>query len=99
MFFRFQNLNDQHVISRACRAGDFGRALPYAIEGFQDYVLENYAQARDNFYKCLALLGDNGAVNYYLSLTTSGALAEFHAMQSARTGYYPARVEAGAISR
>ena len=99
MFFRFQNLNDQHVISRACRAGDFGRALPYAIEGFQDYVLENYDLARDNFYKCLALLGDNGAVNYYLSLTTSGALAEFHAMQSARTGYYPARVEAGAISR
>ncbi len=99
MFFRFQNLNDRHVISRACRAGQFGRALPYAIEGFQNYVLENYESARDDFYKCLALLGENGAIDYYLSLTTSGALADFHARRSARTGYYPARVETDAIWR
>jgi hypothetical protein len=99
VYFQFRNLNDPHVISRAGRAGSFGRALPYAIAGFQDYVLRDFRSARGNFYKCLALLKNNGPVHYYLYLTTSGALAAYHKNKSAATGYYPARVGTGAALR
>ncbi len=99
MYFQFQNLNEPGIISEACRVGQFGRALPYAVKGFQDYILKNYESSRDNFYKCLALLENNGAVHYYLSLVTTGALADFHARKSAEAGFYPARVGYNAAIR
>lgn len=96
MFFHFQNVNDPHIISAASQAGQFGRALPYAVKGYQAYILKDFDSSRDNFYKCLALLKDSGTIHYYLSLVTTGALADFHAKKAAEAGYYPARVGCGA---
>ena len=90
VFFSYISLNYFKLRYNSFGGGDSGRAVPYAVTGFQMYLLNRNKTARDNFYRALACDPDQASIHYYLSKTTDGRLSEYHLKKSAEMGFYKA---------
>ncbi|SYZ74690.1 hypothetical protein TRIP_C90318 [Candidatus Zixiibacteriota bacterium] len=90
IYFSYVNLNRKELAGAVFGNSPFARSIPYAVDGYRQYLLRNSKDAFEFFRLALNGAADQGAIHYYLARVSDGKESRRELKRAAKIGYFDA---------